>query len=196
MKKVIIKTALITVCGVFAFIAILYGALALFSPKALIKFWDGVGAENFAKRYSERQYEKTEEISDLYDLILRLDTSTEAEKTVNQIEKILKNENLDAFCAELDVEGKITTKQYLSVKYVYALIELDEFQKALDFSVDFVNENGYTKYNPLRTMFNDLFIKLDQEYKEKTAVAVVSARQNLTDAEQIQLINKDIIDKA
>ncbi len=196
MKKLIIKTAIITVCVGLAFIGLLLGALSLFAPKTMVKFFDGIGFDNFAKQCSERAYEKSDDIVDLYDLILRLDVSKESQKTVDYVEEMFANQKFDEFCALMDVDGKITTKEYLSVKYVCALVELNESQKALDFSVQFVLDSGYTKYNPLRAMFNDLFINLDQDFKEKTAVAVVEVRDTLTIPEQIELINQDIANKS
>lgn len=193
MKKIIIRTAVITLCGVLAFIALLYGALTLFAPKALANFWGGLGSDNLAKTFSEKQYEKTEDISDLYNLIVVLDAEEDAEKVVLYTEKLLNEQGFKEFCSQNDVSGaKISTVQYVSVKYVYSLVSLNQQKKALEFSKEFVSEFGYTEYNPLRTLFNDLLYKLDQETKEETFYAVIDAYELVTDSAQKELIEKDI----
>ena len=58
MKKLIIKTALITFAAAIAFCAVLYGCIAAFSPSTLVGFYRDLGNDKRALDYSIRAYEK------------------------------------------------------------------------------------------------------------------------------------------
>ena len=192
MKKLVIKTICFTLGGIILLLGLLYGALAIFSPKTLANFFDGVGFERLALKNYEREYNKTEEILDLYELVVKLDEEDNAEKCEKYSLALISSENFDALCALLDGENaSVTTKEFVSSKYALSLFYGNKFSDSINFAKEYFDVNGYTSFSPFRVLVSegkDIFTleqKQDLIGKLTELVSVASA------SEQV-LINSDI----
>ena len=65
----VVKTAALTLCGIFAFFCLLISSLAVFSPLSLAKVTGEIGIAKVSATMYERQYNKTGKLSDLYNAI-------------------------------------------------------------------------------------------------------------------------------
>ena len=68
MKKLIIKTSIITVSAIIAAILLTYLTFVIFMPGRLAGFYDKLGLERQAVKQMSREYEKTDDLSDLIKL--------------------------------------------------------------------------------------------------------------------------------
>lgn len=183
MKKLVIKTACITLCAVVLLSALLYGAFCLFSPKTLAKFFDNIGFENLALKNYEREYNKTEDIVDLYTLVSRLDEKYDAEKCEKYSYMLLSDAGFDALTEVLDGENPtLSTSEYVWGKYALSLTFNGKFNKALTVAENYYNENGYTQFSPFRLMANEGKTALTNEQKHtlKSKLMEIDAKTSAT----------------
>lgn len=192
MKKLIIKTICFTLGAIMLLMGLLYGALAIFSPKTLANFFDGVGFERLALKNYEREYNKTEDILDLYELVVKLDEEKNAEKCEKYSLVLISSENFDALCALLDGEDStITTKEFVSSKYALALLYGGKFSDSANFAKDYFDENGYTSFSPFRVLVSEGRAVFSAQQKQSLAEKLNEALLVASASEQV-LINSDI----
>lgn len=82
MKKLVIKTASITLGAAIAFCLILFACLAAFSPASLVGFFADVGNDKLALKYAERAYAQNDDTVNLVKVIERSVISGDDEKTI------------------------------------------------------------------------------------------------------------------
>ena len=113
MKKLVIKTALITVVSIIGAVIIAFGAFAMFAPKSVASFFDGVGGYSASVFFYERQYEKTGDFSDLVVLVDKIDDYTDPDTAKKYLKIFIEHQEFENYCA-----GKNATK-YLSLADYY-----------------------------------------------------------------------------
>ena len=99
MNKLVLKTAIVTVCSLLALFVLVTGALCLFAPSAMVKVTSSLGWDNAALYFSEKQYVKTGAESDLEDLLYRAGATRAYDKLVIYSPDMIDGENFQAFCA-------------------------------------------------------------------------------------------------
>lgn len=147
MKKLVIKTAVITLAVIIALVGLLFGAFCLFSPVTLAKFFDGAGNYSLSVTFYEKQYKKTQDLSDLYVLSVKLDQGKDAQKTERYLSVFLTTDGVNDYCKKYDDTNSVfTTYEYLNGKYVCALYSVKGIDQALDYLEESVC-NEYNDYN-------------------------------------------------
>ncbi len=147
MKNLVIKTVFITLASLFGLLLLVFGALALFSPVTLAEVFDVTGSYSGSILFYEKQYDKTGDIEDLAVLSIKINQEVDAELAEKYLEKLVNHENFEQFCASED-GGVLSNKQFYVGKYALALVKNGKLDKALTVAEDFVNQNGYTGFNP------------------------------------------------
>lgn len=157
MKKLIVKTSLITLAVTLCALMITFGALALFAPKTVAGIFDGVGGYSASVFFYEKQYNKTGDINDLVVLVDKIDEDEEPLKAEKYIEILIEREDFKAYCEEQDKsKPAIATKEYYYGNYVLVLVENGRFDKALEVCSEQAHGSGkYTKDNPYRVIISE-----------------------------------------
>lgn len=166
MKKTVIKTICITLAAIIAACGLIYFLFAAISPKKLGDFFDGIDFHTLAVKNYERQYNKTDDIEDLYVLVTKLDAKAESEKSAKYLGEMTAKSDFSSFCASSTKPNKeIPTEEYLSGQYVIALVYEEEFTKAESFAQSYYEKYGYTDFNPYRMIVSEAKDLLTAEEK-------------------------------
>lgn len=174
MKKIIIRSALITLVGLIVLGIVLYFVIGSASPKTLATFYEKVSNYEISVKYFEKQYIKTESEEDLLTLTFKLDEEKDADKTNEYIELFFKKDNYKELCEKKDradyrlTDKYVTTKQYLEKKNVVALYNKGEFNVALEKAYVYC-EGVYNEFNPLTMFISSKYstFSIDQKNKIK-----------------------------
>lgn len=146
MRNLIIKTVAITLAGILAFLVLLYSCLAVFFPYKLADFYLQLGQNQTAVKYMQKQYEKTEDYSDLYVLCSHIDGVSD-EKAIEYLALLVQDENAKEYLKNYDkASSKISTYEYFNGLYACKLYSVSGVQVAVDFAKTSV-EDGYTDFN-------------------------------------------------
>ena len=192
VKKLVIKTICFTLGGIMLLMGLLYGALAIFSPKTLANFFDGIGFERLALKNYEREYNKTEDILDLYELVVKFDEEENAEKCEKYALALISIDNFDTLCALLDGENaSVTTKEFVNSKYALSLFYGDKFSDSVNFAKEYFDANGYTSFSPFRVLVAEGKAVFSAEQKQSLVEKLNEAFSVATPSEQA-LITSDI----
>ncbi len=167
LKKTVFYTATITLAVAIAVIFAVYFIIAAVSPITVAKFWDNTGAYALSVKYYERQYEKTDDDSDLAELCLKLNEYEDSVKAATYCEILTGKEGYSEFCQKIDAEKKYSYKTY---DYYYGKYAVAEYLKNGMASAILVAEasqyNGYTEYNPYYVLLNDGKLNLSDGDKD------------------------------
>ena len=156
MKKLILKTALLTLAALICVSAMLYGFFALFFPGKIGNLFDGLGRGDIAVAYYELQYQKTSEFDDLVDISTRLDARADSHKAKKYLKILVKHENFEEFCSKRDEENKnpLKSKDFFYGKLFIATKVCDGIENAVLVGREAVKYN-YNEYNPFRIALNE-----------------------------------------
>ncbi len=179
MKKLIIKTsaislALILIVG-FAF----YGLLGLMYPSSIASLAFRVNNKSVCLKYSEKQYEKTNDIEDLALLIERAIWAKDYERTIKYSSQLLNSKDFEEYASD-----KSGYQAYIACSYVEALYLSDEKEKSIEIAFSYYN--GNSELNPVRVLV--LSSKNDLETLNKI-LKKLNSLENKTQ-ETINLINQ------
>lgn len=150
MKKLVIKTALITLAGIIAITACFYLILALASPKTLAKFYDNAGFYGASIKYYEKQYKKTNEYSDLYILCTKVDEKNDSERAILYLDEMIESDEFIYFSTYIDenTQNSFLTKDFICGKYACALYYNNGVTGAINYSKNYIFTEYYEN-NPL-----------------------------------------------
>ncbi len=156
IKKLVIKTIVITVLTLVLMCLAVFGILTAFSPKTVGNFFDGVGSYSVAVSFYEREYLKTGDIYDLAFLLNKLDEEKSPDKTQKYSAKMVKNSKFSNYCEKEDLKSnsKIKTSEYVYGKLVVATFLNEGVLKAIEYCEEAVSLNGYTDYNAFRILIS------------------------------------------
>lgn len=158
MKKIILKTALITLGSVIALLALAFGIASLAFPKNMSKICEDMGNYRLAASYAERQYDYTGSTDDLYrcaDLYIRIGDRV---NTVKYCEKLVTKQDFKE-----KVGGKV---QYIYGNYATALYLSGNGDKAVEIAEKSV-EDGFCIPNAYATLTIEAVEKGDKEFGKK-----------------------------
>ncbi len=147
MKKLILKTALITLASILCVFLLVFGALALFSPITLANLFDRMGGYSSSIHFYESQYDKTGDIDDLSVLVLKIDHESDSELAEEYLAELVSHKDFNEFCVR-EEGGEISNKEFYYGKYAVALAKNSKLDKSIEVANAFVEDNGYTNYNP------------------------------------------------
>ncbi len=154
MKKLVIKTVAITLSAIIGACLILFGALALFAPASIAGFFDKVGIYKSSIHFYERQYGKSDSIDDLTVLILKIDGERDSEREEKYIKILIERPDFEDYCQLKDdtTNDNVSTREFYYGEYAVALVRNGKFSSAHAIASEFVEEYGYTAYNPFSIM--------------------------------------------
>lgn len=153
MKKLVIKTTLITLASLIGAMAITFGAIALFAPGFTAGIFNGVGNYSATVFFYEKQYAKTQSLIDLMILVDKVDYEKDGVRAEKYLELLVNHKDFDKLSG-VD-GGTVSENEFYLGNYALVLAKNDKFVKALSVSSEFVKENGYTNYNPYRILIYD-----------------------------------------
>lgn len=153
MKKLVIKTTLITLASLIGAMAITFGAVALFAPGFTAGIFNGVGNYSATVFFYEKQYAKTQSVIDLMVLVDKVDYENDSVRAEKYLELLVNHKDFDKVS---NVGGStVSEKEFYVSNYALVLAKNNKFADALSVSSEFVKENGYTNYNPYRILIYD-----------------------------------------
>ena len=128
MKKLVIKTVIITVTVILAVCIAVMSAFWIFKPRVIAKVFDDLGSYKASQYFYESQYNKTNDISDLLELIDNAYEKQDNNHLINYLEKLMAHKDYKAYCQSEDSKlapNEIKTEQYYQNWYdeLLSLIE-------------------------------------------------------------------------
>ncbi len=192
MKKLIIKTAVITLISIIGAASIVLGALMIFAPGTSAKMFDGFGMDKAAFKFYENQYEKSENIKDLAVIIDKIDEKETPTKAEDYCLEFIEHEGYSDYIEKYGAKNfgsKTKAHEFYYGKLVIARVKLAKTQDAFDDAYDFFRKfGGYTEGNPYRTIVYEMGDSLTESdlTKLKTQIRIRKNTSNET------LINQDV----
>ena len=155
LKKLVVKTIIITLVSVLGAFAITVGALCLFSPATCASFFDGVGNYSASVFFYEKHYDKTGDINVLDTLYIKSYEAEDYVRAEKYLFTLISHEGFDSLCADNASPDSLTDKEYYYSSYALVLAKNGKESQAIFTCETFVSENGYTKYNPFRALVDE-----------------------------------------
>ena len=194
MKKLVVRTVVITLASVIGIASCLLAALALFMPQQMAVIFESVGGYEVSVMYYENQYEKTGDIEDLVVLVDKTYGANDTRGAEKYLAKLINHKDFESFCSKGNNEpNTLTDKEYYYGYYALTLARNAKFSEALKVGEDFVKDNGYTKFNPLRMLVVDYLSQAQDCEKNNLKEKLQSVISSLTDSEQIALAQGDLL---
>lgn len=193
MKKLVIKTALITIACLLVLAILIYGILAIFSPKTLATVYQNFGNDSLSVKYTEKQYNKTKDIEDLYLLCVKLDYERDSEKTEEYTAILTSLTEYNGFCKEKDNEvgSVIKTHELIEGKFVCAVYKNGGIEKTVETAKGLICEE-YSKYNCINTFIITFGEGLKGEEILKLKNCLIEIKMNFVYGESLANIENDI----
>ncbi len=190
MKKLIIKTTVITVASIIGAILLTYLTFLAFFPGKLARFYDKVGFERQAVKQMVREHHKTGDLQDLITLCEYCDKYGNNWLIAQYFgDLVTKQEFIDYTEA---IENGSEFYDFCAGKYVVALYETGKDER---FVVDtaFAVTRAYVEYNPVHALIS---VALERESVDGTTLTfIVDGLTNLlttASSQEVALINSDI----
>lgn len=162
MKKVILKTALLTLSGIVALMLLVYGVFAYFFPANLADVYRGVFNYDLALKYSERAFEKDKSMENRIILVRDAINAQNEEKIIQHAPPVL-------FYSELPLSDRcVISEKYCVALYNSAKSEKSESEKTRKYErasqEAFKNtfgtfSTGYSEINAVRAL---IFTVIDE----------------------------------
>ncbi|MBP5373019.1 MAG: hypothetical protein J6Y44_02400 [Clostridia bacterium] len=181
MKTFILKVIGITLIAVIAVLAIGYSVFMIFFPATLASFYDGIGAYDAAVFYSYRNYERTEDKSDLNAVCRYALKTGDSETAIKYLDMLVDGEFYE-FCAQEEtlgetyynfITGKLVTLKYYNGESANGCVDLargftrhytnDCALRAMIFSA--VDKNDRATLNYVKSVIQTLSATLEGDEK-------------------------------
>ncbi|MBQ7340449.1 MAG: hypothetical protein IJW43_06315 [Clostridia bacterium] len=186
MKKLILKTALITLASVIGLSAVIYGVFALCFPLSLANLFENMGMDSVAVAYYRLNYEKTGDILDLADVCVKIDVNDNSKKAESYILELVEHKDFSSYCIDKDEEkSPIKSRDFFYGKLVVASKKNSGIEKAIEHAKKCVSE-GYTEFNPFRLMITEENL-LEREDLVLVKEELTELRQSISLTEEVIL---------
>lgn len=196
MKKLIIKTTVITLSAIIIFLAVSFGIVCIVKPSVIASVFDDLGYYSAANFFYEMQYEQTEDINDLAVLIDRSFDDEDKKDLEQYLSVLISHKDFDSFCDNKNSSAsqlqKMTAQEYYAGYYVSVLIDNGKANESFIVSKSFVEAFGYTEYNPFRTIVEESFSKLSDAEKDQLKSTLSDFNQTITDSVQLEFLAQDL----
>lgn len=195
MTKLVLKTVLITVSAIILALAVAYLCFAVFSPKTLAKGWEAVGSYDLSLKYYEKQYGKTEDISDLSIVCVKADAEKDAARAVKYLKLLTENAKFSELCDFEDTDTASADYGFTAYEIYFGKYAISAFYNA-DITAAIsvaktATQNGYSKHNAFYVILSGVKT-LTASDGQAIAAAVSEIKSGLTDGEQIGFADRDI----
>ncbi len=104
LGKLVLKTAAVTFSLLIAFALIVFGAVSLVSPSAMVAFSDSLGMTGVGAYYSVAAYERSGDIADLAEAVERSYDAGHYADAADYGSALLKDPGFAGYCSERDAE--------------------------------------------------------------------------------------------
>lgn len=194
MKKLVVKTAIITLASLICTLLIAFGALAVCAPNYLGRVFDGTGNHSVAVFFYEKQFEKTGNVDDLNTLVLKLDVKSDSQKAEKYYKKIIEHSDFESLCQSQNSQnGLIGAKDFYVGQYVLSLAYNGKFEQAVAYSKDYIGAS-YQKNNPFQALIYNYLTSDKVDQINAVKVALEEVEQGLTETSQFLTEDKAHID--
>ncbi len=174
MKKLVIKTTAITLASLIVALGIIFGAMALFAPKALGDLFDGAGNYSASVFFYEKAYEKTGDINDLVNFANKVDMANDLENAKDCYKELVEHKDFNDYCASKGNPQE--EKDYYLGNYALILAKSGKFSEGLSVAVNSA-KTSYGAFNPVRILI----------YEYLTADMTENITATVTALEEIEL---------
>lgn len=180
MKKLVIKTVAFTLALMLGVGGIFYLALSLIKPSTLGDFYFRLNSQTLTIKYSEKAYQKSQDISDLSLLTERAIIFENHELIQKYAVTLINDSGYNAFA-----KTKSASYHYYIVSGLcLSLYESNKKGEAVSTAISHTDD--YTQSNPIRFLIAKCVEQNDRE-------TLIALRQGLIDrGDKNQLVNQDI----
>ncbi len=137
MKKLVVSTVFLSLAFLLSSMLCAFGLATIFVPGRVGFIFDGVGAYSASVFFYEKQYEKTNDVNDLYVVVKKVDVEEDSVRAERLLDEIINHDDFRKLCETVDAENSqssITTRDYCYSSYCFALIENDKVDMAQTYS--------------------------------------------------------------
>lgn len=162
MKNLVVKTALITLIVVLSVTVVTFALLTAFAPGVMYKVTSGLGMDKTALSFAVRYYEKTEDVSDLAEVVYLASETEDYDCLAKYSKKLIYHDNFFAY-AESQADGYV---EYVMTSYVFALVESGNQSACSEvFALYEKFYTSYVAYNPIYQLirFTDSYDSLVEQ---------------------------------
>ena len=153
MKRLVVKTVLITVLSLVCVTALSFFSLFFFYPKALGNVFKAVGDDEAALYFYEKQYNKSGTADDLSVVVDLLDVEKDPDKVYVYTNELIAKSDFSAFCEKKDKNAVgMTTSEYYYAKFAVSDFYVNGIESAEEICKESVTISGYTDYNAYRIL--------------------------------------------
>lgn len=190
MKKVILKTVILTLTSLIAVFLIAYGCVAGSSPKTLAGIWSDFGSYDISIKYYEKQYEKTQDIFDLVALCNKVNEQSDSARAERSLRLLTENEKFSDVCEKEDknVGYSFTAYEFYFGKYVVS----SYFESGIDSALAVAEKSvsaGYTKHSAYYSLLGIESLTKSDGTAIKESIEKIKSSLN---GEEQQLAERDI----
>ena len=181
MKKLIIKTIVITLSSIISIVSVAFGALCVFTPTTIASVFEDMGNYRASTFFYEIEYEQSNDIEDLVVLIDKAYGNKDNEGLEEYLGEMIWHKDFHDYCENKDANlsaNRMPTQDYFVGYYATVLIENGKFENSLNMSKSYVETFGYTEFNPIRAIVNESFNLLTAKQKEELEETILTFEQN------------------
>lgn len=155
MGKLIAKTAAATLGAIISVLLVVFLILHFFVPSAMVKVTTSFGMEKLALKYSIKTYEKSEDLSDLQDVLYRANELEDYSVIVKYSPSMYGDDKFLTFC-DAQQSGEISYKSYVLSNYIFALNEegvpISDIIAKTKYLYDNFYGTGFEQFNPYHAL--------------------------------------------
>ena len=185
MKNLVVKTALITLISVFVAIIVTFAILIAFAPGVMFNVTSRLGMDKTALSFAVRQYEKTEDITDLGEIIY-LASEVEDYNCLSKYSKeLLYHEDFTTY-ASTQKGGYDKYAEYVMTNYVFSLVETSNINTADE--VFNLYEKFYTSYLEKNPIYRLIRFTSDYDTQVEEKLNLINDGQTVLLAQDLALV--------
>ena len=192
MKKLIIKTIVITISAIVCIVSAVFGVLCVFAPTSIASVFEDMGCYKESVFFYELEYEQSNDIEDLIVLVDKAYGNNDNKGLEKYLSNLIWHKDFYKYCKEQDLNlpaNKMSTQDYFVGYYATVLIENGKFENALNMTKSYVDKFTYTEFNPIRTIVKECLTILTAGQKTQLKNTILTFEQNSFVLEDLNKFN-------
>ena len=185
MKKLILKTALITLGATTVALVAIFGLMSLWAPATMMKFTFSLGLDSISGDYAYQEYQRSGELSYLARSFIVSANAKDDKKAEKRFELLYADEEFESFCNEQDAiqltEGvKINYRSYLcaeAVRVKYRLSAESDWEGICQFAIK-ETDPSFPIGNPVVALATEAIADKNSKFCEVLIPYVVDAEKD------------------
>lgn len=191
MKKLILKTALISLGSAIILLIAVFGLMSLCAPAVMMRLTSSMGLDNISGDYAYQEYERSGKISYLSRSFIVAATGKQDRSAEKRFEILYAHEDFQSFCAEQDAlsltkDKTVSYRAYicgLAAQMKYRMAETEEDKEELcEFAID-ETEVTFPTGNPLVALATTAATNHDKEFCKTLHDRAYNSKFNTTELE-------------